>query len=566
MNQENHNDVIKALFVKYGYDWPSLSVPNTFDLLEFLVGMSLDMDIHTVFGLSLAPYLRTDDRYSLIFTTTVANPVAEVVERLGIEAIEECIATFDSSAIGKHTLAVKVRQVHQDLRHVASFDQKEELPFYTKYRELRNITPNIKSDVWISTINRHLPEGMGVVDDDEVLITSSAPLSMASSLLILYKLKMADLMLYLGFSTVMMLAHAFSHAQMTCFYKNPNFSKNVGLMNAGASCLATMHTLAPFAVAQLLFDEILDPSTVNYTIVLSNNIRRAAYLSLATVSWLDDPSRAKAVERLSTIIDVVAFPSHLTNRSTLNEHHSFLPSFEKPFIVDYLESNQKKLAMRKQLLRPTHGQPKVRRDDMEIPLIIVNAYYLPMFHMMVIPGAILQAPFVSSELLDAVNYGSIGRVVGHEIMHAFDPNEASLSRTGERVDLFTDKARGVVEEMLSCLKNQVNEAGKSTTLGNASIGQVFADSAGIEVAYKAYSMLRKEPRRDEYASDQLFFASGCFSYCSLLKDKVSPNQRYPSAAMRCNLPAMNMKEFSEAFFCSAGAPVNPSKRCSIFGA
>ncbi|CAN7989972.1 unnamed protein product [Ixodes pacificus] len=193
----------------------------------------------------------------------------------------------------------------------------------------------------------------------------------------------------------------------------------------------------------------------------------------------------------------------------------------------------------------------------------INAYYAPVWNMIIVPGSILLAPFVHPSLPTAVNYGAIGKVLGHELTHSFDLLYGDISTSGDKVDWYSKASRAEFERKLQCVIKQVQNASDIKGIGRSSIDESFADTAGVEKAYSAFSKIAKGHGLLGYNPDKLFFASGCFAFCASNREAVDQKNKYPPVFLRCDVPASNEEHFAEAFKCPKGARLNPTKRCDF---
>ncbi|XP_075540049.1 neprilysin-1-like [Dermacentor variabilis] len=175
----------------------------------------------------------------------------------------------------------------------------------------------------------------------------------------------------------------------------------------------------------------------------------------------------------------------------------------------------------------------------------------------------------------AINFGSLGRVIGHELSHAFDATHSTLDQHVQPLMLYSPSSHKEFLTRLACLaKQQINDASGSQTLGNNSISEAFADNAGLEKAQLAFKALLRQESEVKlggngpaaslgYTAQQLFFVSGCLMFCSGQGYTFSQNDIYPPPFLRCNAPVMNTREFGVAFGCAQGTPMNPIIRCNF---
>jgi putative endopeptidase len=223
------------------------------------------------------------------------------------------------------------------------------------------------------------------------------------------------------------------------------------------------------------------------------------------------------------------------------------------------------------------GKPVDRNKWLMTPQT-VNAYYHPMMNEIVFPAAILQPPFFTAEADDAVNYGGIGAVIGHEIGHGFDDQGSQFDGGGALRNWWTDEDRQAFEKLTAKLVAQYEElspyaAPGHTVNGRLTLGENIGDLAGLAIAYKAYriSLDGQEPEvLDGLTGEQRFFASWAAGWRQVIRpeeairrlatDPHSPNE------FRTNAIAKNLDAFHEAFDVSEqdGMWMPPEERVSIW--
>ncbi|XP_065301394.2 endothelin-converting enzyme 2-like isoform X3 [Dermacentor albipictus] len=282
-------------------------------------------------------------------------------------------------------------------------------------------------------------------------------------------------------------------------------------------------------------------------------------------------------DRLTNVVIVDGIATHMLQPGAADKSYDFLPSFSKDagaFGYQLLEARRRRFDKLRRLMY-TDPEKIKRRSDMLLPVMTVNAYYMPVFNVVLIPGTILQSPFAMDADVPAINFGSLGRVIGHELSHAFDATYSTLDQHVQPLTLYSPSSRKEFLTRLACLaKQQINDASGSQTLGNNSISEAFADNAGLEKAQLAFKALLRQESEVKlsgngpatslgYTAQQLFFVSSCFMYCSDQGYTFSRNAFYPPPFLRCNAPVMNTREFGVAFGCAQGAPMNPIIRCNF---
>jgi putative endopeptidase len=190
----------------------------------------------------------------------------------------------------------------------------------------------------------------------------------------------------------------------------------------------------------------------------------------------------------------------------------------------------------------------------------VNAYYNPGFNEIVFPAAILQPPFFSLDADDAINFGGIGGVIGHEIGHGFDDQGSKYDGDGALISWWTEDDRKAFEERTKALIEQydaLSPEGLSDEFkvnGALTIGENIGDLGGITIAYKAYlmSLGGKEPEViDGLTGAQRFFLSWGLIWRGKSRDEIAiqrlATDPHSPSEFRCNQVARNFDSFYEAF-------------------
>jgi predicted metalloendopeptidase len=219
------------------------------------------------------------------------------------------------------------------------------------------------------------------------------------------------------------------------------------------------------------------------------------------------------------------------------------------------------------------------RDEWFMTPQTVNAYYNPGFNEIVFPAAILQPPFFSLDADDAVNFGGIGGVIGHEIGHGFDDQGSKYDGDGALKSWWTEDDRKAFEERTKALIEQYNEltpeglSDEYKVNGALTIGENIGDLGGISIAYKAYlmSLEGKEPEViDGLTGAQRFFLSWGLIWRGKSRDAIAiqrlATDPHSPSEFRCNQVARNFDSFYEAFGVTEEDAMwlEPAKRVSIW--
>jgi len=217
----------------------------------------------------------------------------------------------------------------------------------------------------------------------------------------------------------------------------------------------------------------------------------------------------------------------------------------------------------------------VDKKEWEMSQPTVNAYYDPQQNNINFPAGILQPPFYDNNMDDAVNYGAIGAVIGHELTHGFDDEGRQFDAKGNLRDWWTEADAKAFDQRASCL---VNQYGGYTAVddiklnGKLTLGENTADNGGLRLAYAALmeKLAGKEaPARDGFTAAQRFFLGWGQIWCegrteevARLRAQTDPHSpgRYRVNGVVSNMP----EEFQKAFACTTGQPTVKGPACRVW--
>jgi putative endopeptidase len=300
--------------------------------------------------------------------------------------------------------------------------------------------------------------------------------------------------------------------------------------------------------------------------ILVDNLIEAYRRSINDVGWMGGDTKAEALRKLEAFRAKIGYPDEWIDYSAVEiDPQDLLGNVERAHNADvdrHLDEVGKPVDRNKWLMTPQ----------------TVNAYYHPMMNEIVFPAAILQPPFFTADADDAVNYGGIGAVIGHEIGHGFDDQGSQFDGGGALRNWWTDQDRQAFEALTARLVAQFDALSPTAAPGHhvngrLTLGENIGDLAGLTIAYKAYriSLDGKEPEvLDGLTGEQRFFASWAAGWRQVIRqeeairrlatDPHSPNE------FRTNAIARNLDPFHEAFEVTAedGMWMPPAERVSIW--
>lgn len=318
-------------------------------------------------------------------------------------------------------------------------------------------------------------------------------------------------------------------------------------------------------VGQIFVEENFPPAAKEKMVALIGNLKLAFKDRITNLTWMNDSTKTKALEKLETMVVKVGYPDKWKDYTNLNiTRDSYAENIKRASEFSFRE-NMSKI-----------GKP-VDRTEWGMTPQTVNAYYNPLMNEIVFPAGILQPPFFNMNADDAVNYGAIGVVIGHEMTHGFDDQGRNFDKNGILTDWWSKEDSEKFNQLTQPLVEQYNNFVAIDSLhldGNLTLGENIADYGGLTISYLAFqkSLSGKEAPKniDGYTANQRFFLSYANVWRQIIRDKelmrrVKEDVHSPGK-FRVNGALFNIPEFYEAFEISPSDPlyIAPEKRAKIW--
>lgn len=314
--------------------------------------------------------------------------------------------------------------------------------------------------------------------------------------------------------------------------------------------MATTNNLIGEAIGQLYVDETFPPEAKQKAMDMVENIKLAFADRIRQLDWMSDSTKEMALKKLSTFQVKIGYPEKWIDYAALEVS-------KDPEEASYYGNvvNANRFESRRQLAKL--GKP-VDRAEWGMTPQTVNAYYNPLFNEIVFPAAILQPPFYDYRADEAVNYGGIGAVIGHEISHGFDDQGAKFDAEGNLKNWFTEKDLTSFEEKGKNLAKQFDQYEPLPDVfvqGQFTLGENIGDLGGITAAYEGLQRFYREHKRpdliDGYTPEQRFFISWATIWRIKYRDETLRTQvltdPHSPGMFRANGPLTNFSPFYEAF-------------------
>ncbi len=298
-------------------------------------------------------------------------------------------------------------------------------------------------------------------------------------------------------------------------------------------------------VGKMYVKKYFPPAAKQRMETLVGNLVKAYEESIKDLDWMSEGTRTKALEKLHKFTPKIGYPDEWRNYDALTiDKNDLFGNVRRADLFDY-NRNLKKL-----------GKP-IDRKEWHMTPQTVNAYYNPSMNEIVFPAAILQPPFFDMDAEDAVNYGGIGAVIGHEIGHGFDDKGSTFDGDGKLQNWWTDTDRTEFKKRTNALVAQYNSFEVLPDLflnGEYTQGENIGDLSGLTIGNKAYKMSlngKKGPTMDGYTAEQRLFIGYAQLWCmksrdEALREQVNTNPHSP-AKFRVNGVVRNVPDFYTAF-------------------
>ncbi len=423
--------------------------------------------------------------------------------------------------------------------------------------ELAKLTPNFS---WADYFT-----GLGLSKDLSVNVTIPEFFQAADKALV--EVPVADWKTYLRWNLVTAAANSLSSKFET---ENFNFfgktlSGSKEQLPRWRRCTSSVDNNVGEALGQVYVARAFTPESKARMQTMISNLLAAFREHIQKADWMNDETRKAALAKLAAFGQKIGYPDKWIDYSRLNVTRD-------SYAANILRASE--FAQARDFAKI--GKP-IDKTEWGMTPPTVNAYNNPFRNEIVFPAGILQPPFFNPEADDAINYGAIGAVIGHEVTHGFDDQGAKFDLQGNVKDWWTPADKKNFESRSECVINQFSSFEVEPGLniqGKLVAGESIADLGGLAMAYDAFQKsLEGKPRPesiDGFTPEQRFFLGWAQVWAA--KDTpefarlMTQGNPHPLDRFRVNGPLSNMPQFAAAYGCKAGdAMVRPEKdRCQVW--
>ncbi len=298
-------------------------------------------------------------------------------------------------------------------------------------------------------------------------------------------------------------------------------------------------------LAQLYVEKYFKPEAKKRMMELLNNLQNAYAERIQKLDWMSADTKKLGLTKLNAIMKKIGYPDKWKDYSAVTIVNN-----------DYVKNLMTVSAWEYNYELNKLGKP-VDRTEWGMTAPTVNAYYNPAFNEIVFPAGILQFPFFDASADDAVNYGGIGAVIGHEITHGFDDQGRLYNAEGNLANWWKSDDSANFEKKANVMVDQFNKMIVIDTChanGKLTEGENLADLGGINIAYEAFKKTeqgKSDKKIDGFTPDQRFF----LSWAQVWRANTTPEEiatrlktdPHSASELRCNMPVSNVEAWYKAF-------------------
>ena len=318
------------------------------------------------------------------------------------------------------------------------------------------------------------------------------------------------------------------------------------------------------ALGILYVKKYFSPAAKQRAREMVENLKAAFRERIQTRQWMSDQTKSRALAKLDAFQVKIGYPDKWRDYTGLEIDRG-------PLVLNIMRADS--FEFKRELAKI--GRP-VDRTEWGMTPPTVNAYYNPSMNEIVFPAGILQPPFFDPNADDAVNYGGMGAVIGHEMTHGFDDQGSQFDAQGNLTDWWQPQDKIAFTSRTKFVEKQYDEFVGIDTIhvnGKLTLGENIADLGGLKIALAAYQASRAgkpEAPVAGFTPEQTFFLAFAQSWCTVARPEylrlLAQTDPHSPERFRVNAPLSNLPEFRKAFACAEPSPmVRPAgQRCEVW--
>lgn len=426
-------------------------------------------------------------------------------------------------------------------------EQSRNLPAMYNVRTFAQLKEMYNNIPW----DRFFIETMGIESPETVIVTELSSVAQANNLI--GTLTDREIKDYYLWQYVRQAA-----GKLSDDFTNASFEFNKVMSGVSAQqprwkrALSATEGLMGEAIGQLYVEKYFPESSKKYMLELVENLRNALGKHIIELPWMSSETKLKAINKLSAFTVKIGYPDKWEDYTTMEIDPN----------LSYYENchNASMWHQKKELAK--WGKP-VDKSEWGMTPQTVNAYYSPLANEIVFPAGILQAPFFDAEASDAENYGGIGVVIGHEMIHGFDDQGCNFDAEGNMKNWWTAEDAEAFKKLSQVLVDQFNQVEILPGLfanGEYTLGENIADQGGLRVSRTAFLDSQKnkgvdinseEAKINGYTPMQVFYMNYANLWAQNIREaeirSLTAGDVHSLGVNRVNETLKNIQPFMDAF-------------------
>ncbi len=486
-------------------------------------------------GLPTPDYYSADEHKAI--RDAYVDHIAKTLRLTGVSAV-------DSARQAQRVLALEANLAKASFKPVELRNPDNQYNFVT-VKEANKVTPHFNWATFFKAQNANVTDGFSL----------SQPKFFAALDKAIAKTPAADWRAYLSFHFADMASPYLSQPfqQQHFAFHNKTLSGQKEMEPRWKRVLRTINGNMGMALGEIYVAEAFPPEAKARAEELIDNMQAALKLRIENLDWMGDETKAKALEKWETFLPKIGYPEEWRDWSGLT-------TTSDSYFGNVMMANQ----FNHDWDIAKIGTPTDRKEWGMTPQT-VNAYYNPTDNTINFPAAILQPPFFDATADDALNYGGIGAVIGHEASHGFDDQGSQFDAKGNQENWWTDADKDAFKARTAILVDQFNAyeplPGKFVN-GQLTLGENIADLGGLSIAWDALHVaMAKNPSQanrkiDGYTQEQRFFLNWARIWRGSARDEqaivlLNTDSHAPTSLRAIGAPS-NLPAFAAAFSCKPG--------------
>ncbi|KAH7963639.1 hypothetical protein HPB52_022307 [Rhipicephalus sanguineus] len=478
-------DLVRSVMMEHGLTWPPQQQPHP-SLLDSLVGLSLTRGLHPLLRIKPGPFAERPGFYALHLDVdlVVVNEWNSIRSRL-----------ISKGALGGFFRDISVLLSGREpnprvIERLIALDNMAATVFlpalgvqagaafsYVRFSSIQDHAGEFfQGRLLLNAVNRVLPEGRNLSQQDKIGVTRSLQLRLLGHLLL--REQYSDTLR--GYAAIMLarqLAHSSSKA-LTRIQFSEYGSHIRAVLLSMSGCITVAADRFSYATGDMLIRWFFAPDKMAAVRSVVSRVFNATHTGWLQLGWTDDVIREQGLQLINNFQTLIGRPANLSTLAQLDSYYSYLPVLRGTFAEMLLSVERSRATLANGLLGAlTPSFPSV---PFQVPMIVANAFYVPTHNAVVVPPALLFAPFFDQRAPAPMNYGSLGHIIGHEFTHGFDPEYI-----GE--ESWSKQSRSSYNARLACLQELYNNVSLTAT------GIPFGDTARILSLLQDPVSWRSEP-------------------------------------------------------------------------